>query len=100
MGSEAEIEAYLNIRGFDAEFLLSRTHEADVKDALVRYTNEAVALGVFGVPTVLIDDELFWGNDQFEYIRDYLEGNDLLVKTGRGEQILTSHSWGIGEPKA
>ena len=36
---------------------------AEVKDALRRNTDEAIARGVFGVPTLAIGDELFWGAD-------------------------------------
>ncbi len=34
-----------------------------VKDALRRHTDEAIALGVFGVPTLMYEGELFWGED-------------------------------------
>jgi 2-hydroxychromene-2-carboxylate isomerase len=37
-----------------------------VKDALSRATQEAFELGVRGIPTVAIDGELFWGDDQLE----------------------------------
>jgi 2-hydroxychromene-2-carboxylate isomerase len=37
-----------------------------VKDALRQATDEAIALGVQGVPTVAIGDRLFWGDDQLE----------------------------------
>ena len=37
-----------------------------VKDALRAATEEAVALGVQGVPTVAVGDELFWGDDRLE----------------------------------
>ena len=37
-----------------------------VKDALRQATDEAIALGVPGVPTVAIGDELFWGDDKLE----------------------------------
>ena len=40
--------------------------EQGVKDALRAATDEALALGVFGVPTVLIGEELFWGDDRLE----------------------------------
>ncbi|KAG1239269.1 hypothetical protein G6F68_018674 [Rhizopus microsporus] len=33
-----------------------------VKEQLRRNTEAAIAAGVFGVPTLAIDDELFWGN--------------------------------------
>ena len=34
-----------------------------VKDALRRFTDRAIALGVFGTPTFALDGELFWGED-------------------------------------
>jgi 2-hydroxychromene-2-carboxylate isomerase len=37
-----------------------------VKDALRNATDEAIALGVQGVPTVAIGDKLFWGDDKLE----------------------------------
>lgn len=37
-----------------------------VKDALRQATGEAIALGVQGVPTVAIRDQLFWGDDKLE----------------------------------
>jgi len=44
---------------------------AEVKDALRRNTDEAIARGVFGVPTLAIGDALFWGADATEMARDY-----------------------------
>jgi 2-hydroxychromene-2-carboxylate isomerase len=41
----------------------ARIDDAQVKDELRRETGRAVARGVFGVPTLAIDDELFWGVD-------------------------------------
>ena len=37
-----------------------------VKDALREATDHAIALGVQGVPTVAIGDQLFWGDDKLE----------------------------------
>lgn len=37
-----------------------------VKDELRRATDEALARGVIGVPTVAVGDELFWGDDRLE----------------------------------
>ena len=35
-------------------------------------TDWAITQGVFGVPTFVIDGELFWGHDAFEMVLDYL----------------------------
>jgi 2-hydroxychromene-2-carboxylate isomerase len=40
--------------------------DQSVKDALRRSTDDAIALGVFGVPTLALDGELFWGEDATE----------------------------------
>jgi len=62
----AELEQDLGIA--DAQ---SRIADPAVKDALRRNTDEAVARGVFGVPTLAIGDALFWGLDATEMARDY-----------------------------
>ena len=49
-----------------------RVADPDVKDALRRSTDEAIARGVFGVPTLAIGDELFWGADATLMAADYL----------------------------
>jgi 2-hydroxychromene-2-carboxylate isomerase len=47
----------------DAEAALA---DPEVKDALRTATDAAHARGVFGVPTVAVGDELFWGDDRLE----------------------------------
>jgi 2-hydroxychromene-2-carboxylate isomerase len=43
-----------------------------VKQRLHDNTSWAAARGVFGVPTLLIGEELFWGDDAFDMALDYL----------------------------
>jgi 2-hydroxychromene-2-carboxylate isomerase len=43
-----------------------------VKDRLRANTDWAIARGVFGVPTFVVGDEIFWGHDAFEMVLDYL----------------------------
>jgi 2-hydroxychromene-2-carboxylate isomerase len=40
--------------------------DQEVKDALRAATDDAISRGVFGVPTVAVGDELFWGDDRLE----------------------------------
>lgn len=54
------------------ESLVARA--ADAKPALRAQTDEALARGVFGVPTLAIADELFWGTDALPDLARYLEG--------------------------
>ena len=46
----------------------------------------AIESGVFGVPTIIIDDNLFWGNDQMDHIELLLDGKDPLDRVKLKEQ--------------
>ena len=50
----------------------TRIAAAEVKEALRRNTDEAIARGVFGVPTLFIGSELFWGADATAMAADYV----------------------------
>jgi 2-hydroxychromene-2-carboxylate isomerase len=63
----AELMSELDLR--DAE---KRIADQDVKDTLRRNTEEAIARGVFGVPTLIIGEELFWGVDATRMASDYV----------------------------
>jgi 2-hydroxychromene-2-carboxylate isomerase len=50
--------------GLDPRAVQAATGDPDVKQALRAATNAAHELGVFGVPTIAMEDELFWGEDR------------------------------------
>lgn len=62
----AELTHDLGIADADA-----RIAAPAVKDELRRNTDEAIARGVFGVPTLALGDELFWGVDATAMAADY-----------------------------
>jgi len=49
-----------------------RIASPEVKDELRRNTDEAIARGVFGVPTLAVGSELFWGADATQMAVDYV----------------------------
>lgn len=49
--------------------------DAAVKNQLKAHTEEAIARGVFGVPTFVVDDKLFWGFDALPMLAAYLAGD-------------------------
>jgi 2-hydroxychromene-2-carboxylate isomerase len=57
----------------------ARIAAPEVKDALRRNTEEAVARGVFGVPTLAIGDALFWGVDATDMAREYAANGARFV---------------------
>jgi len=46
-------------------------NQADVKQQLRENTEAAIAAGLFGVPTIIADGHLFWGNDATDMYLDY-----------------------------
>tara|TARA_R110002095_G_scaffold164757_2_gene142897 strand:+ start:2257 stop:2940 length:684 start_codon:yes stop_codon:yes gene_type:complete len=78
LGSITELGEILNTAGFEQESLLNAIDQPEVKALLQQSTERAVAQGVFGVPTFIIDGELFWGNDQFEHLQLFVTGQDPL----------------------
>lgn len=74
--------------GVDPESLAA----APVKDTLRRNTEQAAAQGVFGVPTFLVDGELFWGADSLEFLKAYLADPSILNndETRRLDQLPMS----------
>ena len=52
--------------GEDPTALIARAQSSESKDRLRSQTDEAIRLGIFGSPTFVVGDELFWGNDRLE----------------------------------
>ena len=52
--------------GLDPDEVEDAIAREDVKDRLKRNTDEAIARGVTGIPTVALGDELFWGDDRLD----------------------------------
>jgi 2-hydroxychromene-2-carboxylate isomerase len=50
----------------DAETVLDAAGSAETKTMLREQTERAVDLGIFGAPSFIADEELFWGNDRLE----------------------------------
>ena len=72
------IAAALDARGIDGARLIARTRDDDIKAALRRETDDAIAHGVFGVPTFIARGELFWGSDRADDVARFLAGDDPI----------------------
>jgi len=70
--------------GFDGAALVAGTQNQDIKDTLRRYTEEAVADGVFGAPSFVVrrsadNRSLYWGNDRLPLAVRAAQGDDRVV---------------------
>jgi 2-hydroxychromene-2-carboxylate isomerase len=50
----------------------------EAKQLLRLNTQQALEEGVFGVPSMTVDGEVFWGLDSFPHLEQYLAGEDPL----------------------
>jgi 2-hydroxychromene-2-carboxylate isomerase len=66
--------------GVDGAGLVRAAAEPETKERLRAATAEAVARGVFGVPTVWVDGEIFWGTDGLDLVEGFLRGEDPVPK--------------------
>ena len=73
------VEGVLDELGLPGAELVARAHTPEVKAELRAQTDRAIARGVFGVPTMFVGDELFWGYDDFPYLELVLAGRDPLA---------------------
>lgn len=65
----ADVEAVLEAAeeaGMDPERVRAGIADPDVKERLRLATEDALARGVTGVPTVAVGEQLFWGDDRLE----------------------------------
>lgn len=64
--------------GLDGRDIITEAAGEPAKQRLREQTDGAIRRGVFGVPTMGIGDELFWGYDDFPYLELHLAGRDPL----------------------
>jgi 2-hydroxychromene-2-carboxylate isomerase len=78
LGDLSTLISLLTKESIDGENLSHKILDLDIKELLINETSYAIERGVFGVPTIIIDDNLFWGNDQMDHIELLLDGKDPL----------------------
>lgn len=81
------VQAQLEIDNADA-----LVAQSSVKEALAANTSAAASAGVFGVPTLLLDGELFWGNDSVDMLEDFIANADLF----RSSEMLRVSNLPVG----
>ncbi|MNZ29528.1 2-hydroxychromene-2-carboxylate isomerase [compost metagenome] len=72
LGDPAVLGATLAEAGFDPQELLALTGEQEIKDALKANTEEAVRRGAFGAPTMFVGEQMFFGQDRLDFVREAL----------------------------
>lgn len=78
---DATISEYAGIRstvlelGVDPDEFEALSASEEIGAELAKSTDEGVERGVFGVPMIIVGDQLFWGKDRMEFVEDELRAN-------------------------
>jgi 2-hydroxychromene-2-carboxylate isomerase len=64
--------------GLNAKELLVAIETDQIKMQLKHNTEQAINLGVFGVPTFICENELFFGHDRLDQMESFLQNNCVL----------------------
>lgn len=89
MGDPDELQKVLKEAGLPYEELYEKSFSKEAKVELKANIQEAISFGAFGVPTMVVDAELFWGNDAIENMISFIRGEDLLDQK-KLEDLLAS----------
>jgi 2-hydroxychromene-2-carboxylate isomerase len=73
LGDPAVVGAVLHHAGFDPQAMLALTQQVEVKEKLKAETQEAIDRGVFGAPTMFVGDQMFWGQDRLDFVKEALQ---------------------------
>lgn len=72
LGDPAVLGPLLAEAGFDPQALLALTADQAIKDALKANTDAAIKRGMFGAPTMFVGNEMFFGQDRLDFVREAL----------------------------
>ena len=72
LSSEKEISKLLESLKIDSKIFFEKITQQSIKDTLKQLTNDAFEKEVFGAPTFIVNNKIFWGQDRLEYALEEL----------------------------
>ena len=73
MGDEEVVKSTLSKNNFKTSEILANISSDSVKQTLITNTQLAVDRGLFGVPTIFINNEMFFGQDRLDFVEEILQ---------------------------
>ena len=67
-GDPATLKSIIAGCGLDADAVIAASEAPGLADKREEYTKHAIAQGVFGAPSFVIDGEIFWGQDRLDFV--------------------------------
>ena len=72
LSSEKEFSKLLENLKIDSKIFFDKITQQSIKDTLKKFTNDAFEKEVFGAPTFIVNNKIFWGQDRLEYALEEL----------------------------
>ena len=72
LSSEKEFSKLLENLKIDSKIFFDKISQQSIKDTLKQLTNDAFEKEVFGAPTFIVNNKIFWGQDRLEYALEEL----------------------------
>ena len=69
---EKEFSKLLESLKIDSKIFFEKIKQQSIKDTLKKFTNDAFKKEVFGAPTFIVNNKIFWGQDRLEYALEEL----------------------------
>ena len=70
LSNKTVVEKILNNLNINANIFFEKINDQKVKDQLKKLTQEAFNKEIFGAPTFIVNNKLFWGQDRLDYALD------------------------------
>ena len=86
--SDSIIDEVADSLGLNGQELLGKARTIEIKERLRRQTERAIQAGVFGVPSFVMNGEIFWGNDRLHLLKEYLLGR-LPTDKAKVQEMLS-----------
>ena len=75
LSSIENISKLLNTLNIDNDEFFKSIKEQSIKDKLIKLTADAFEKEVFGTPTFIVNNKIFWGQDRLEYALEEFSAN-------------------------
>ena len=70
ISNDESVDKILKKSQIDKEVFFKKINEKKIKDELKKFTSDAFEIDIFGAPTFIVNEKIFWGQDRLEYAID------------------------------
>jgi len=72
LSTEKEFSKLLNVLNVEKSIFFEKIKQQSIKDELKKLTHNAFEKEVFGAPTFIVNNKIFWGQDRLDYALEEL----------------------------